>query len=1443
MAALSGSGLLLLHFAACNIAWFGAVETRTVTTTLPLSVPTPEGRYSTVAQEDALGAVHRCCDDRLTSLKLVQCANSSNDAVSGSVSQDRSSRRLHVLQVSTSSEGYVALAAAVNAAWTERFGHKLFVHVVQANKNEVWRAGKVYLLNSAFSRDDSNAEYFLYLDTDVVLADFSKDTFQQLLHGNPSAELLLSREPLIKASRAAKHGGNDYSSRPQDFNNGVMLVRNSAWSKRFVAEWDRRLRAEKDLNDQEMLQVLYDANFAGAKDKMAVLEPGAVNSEMRIPVAGAGQRVVHLGGIPNIVREEVFTFIRESVCSGKMVAFGGSKLQGVFIDSMRRAADATRPTGNKAEVNGWVQIRQRLSLALESLGRTAEAAEHSRQVWERRRELFGAASRDALTALWHFVSISRDVTALTDAWDSLRRLHGAAAECGSGVAARHLGEALMATGRHSEALKILGAAISRQAACTPADGVDGGVRAAHVLRAAALNNIGLTYMNEKRSSEGELILRQAAREAADELTIQDLSAFDRSSSEQIVQNVVRVLRDIGGKQRVQEAESFDLELRVAALHSSPQGSQSPLSGSLGDTALREERAGASTTTRVPRRQTQPPKESISAEHTPRPSRRGARPSSTPTPSRGPVQGGRPDRPQTRLEQLEAKAREGDVTAQFDIGQMLSKSDGDKKPSEADLRSAARWFRTASDAGHVGAKGALADLLLKNGAVGKTAEEAARLLLTAAEASDAKAAGGLGSLYAQGLGVRKDDVEAVRWYRIAATAGDAASQYNLFVSLATGRGVLQNNAEALQWLHKAASGSLPQAQATLAGMYEKGAPGITKDEAKAADWYTKAGIQGHADSLASLAVMRATGRGVKQSQSEANKLYEKAAAQGHGSSQANLGLVYRNGWGVTRNDKKAANLFLKAAEQDVGLAQFHLAAMLDSHQENEGVGLMKNDTEAASWYKKVATTESQDAQAFSAAEAQYRLGQMFVEGRGVPRNRKQALRWLTKAADEGHPRAVLRASQLRREAKSAARSLTELAADEVNRTAPMTIVHSPSSYRVAAEAAALPPPVYGQASTCPFAGLDLVLYTGLRDMALLPYLSQSLRLFLPCYGRFHAIGPAAEMPLLLPQLAAAAGERLRIYPEEELPWLSRLSFPFRISYTALHLDELIQRQGEEAPKHLAFIDSDVVLAYPVTCRSLFDPATGKPWAFYWPHIVWGNPASLEKLFGNSISAEVAVKRVGSFMTYFPQVYPLEVLGLVRRRLRSAYGGSAFEDAYQAFAAEFGSFDIYSLLGHAAYYDARSSMSFVSCGPAAEISANGEDRCSMSAHVGVHVPYPWHHCVDHGGPICGDTLTKFEPSPRDGEVGRPSEAYLLAAADVLHRGLCFARHQYGGGASTTPGCDDPPLGGGSIGAATAAAEPHWRVWAYRNGQRGLPLRTISDALQELVENNRTRSTCGL
>jgi TPR repeat protein len=78
----------------------------------------------------------------------------------------------------------------------------------------------------------------------------------------------------------------------------------------------------------------------------------------------------------------------------------------------------------------------------------------------------------------------------------------------------------------------------------------------------------------------------------------------------------------------------------------------------------------------------------------------------------------------------------------------------------------------------------------------------------------------------------------------------------------------------------------------------------------------------------------------------------------------------------------------AAEKGDAEAQFRLGTIFA-----EGRRVTKDETQAANWYRKAADQGH--------AEAQFRLGSMFAEGQGVEKNLVQAIEWVRKAAEQGN----------------------------------------------------------------------------------------------------------------------------------------------------------------------------------------------------------------------------------------------------------------------------------------------------------------------------------------------------------------------------------------------------------------------------------------------------------
>jgi TPR repeat protein len=97
------------------------------------------------------------------------------------------------------------------------------------------------------------------------------------------------------------------------------------------------------------------------------------------------------------------------------------------------------------------------------------------------------------------------------------------------------------------------------------------------------------------------------------------------------------------------------------------------------------------------------------------------------------------------------------------------------------------------------------------------------------------------------------------------------------------------------------------------------------------------------------------------------------------AQNNLGVMYAKGEGVIEDDKEAASWFRKAADQGFAPAQFNLGNIY-----RRGEGVLQDDKEAVKWYRMAADQNFDDAQ--------LNLGNMYLSGEGVLQDDKKAYMW-------------------------------------------------------------------------------------------------------------------------------------------------------------------------------------------------------------------------------------------------------------------------------------------------------------------------------------------------------------------------------------------------------------------------------------------------------------------
>lgn len=134
-----------------------------------------------------------------------------------------------------------------------------------------------------------------------------------------------------------------------------------------------------------------------------------------------------------------------------------------------------------------------------------------------------------------------------------------------------------------------------------------------------------------------------------------------------------------------------------------------------------------------------------------------------------------------------------------------------------------------------------------------------------------------------------------------------------------------------------------------------------------------------------------------------KSLEEAASNGDVMALWKLGLMYANGDSVKQSDLRSFEIFRTLADSHadevpctrpavfvasafVALGGYYLTGIPNSNVKPDAVHAREILNFAASY--------------FGDPEAQYRLGRLYLDGQGIARDTKQAMRWLSLAANKG-----------------------------------------------------------------------------------------------------------------------------------------------------------------------------------------------------------------------------------------------------------------------------------------------------------------------------------------------------------------------------------------------------------------------------------------------------------
>ncbi|MEE7458459.1 hypothetical protein MPAR168_09110 [Methylorubrum populi] len=202
-----------------------------------------------------------------------------------------------------------------------------------------------------------------------------------------------------------------------------------------------------------------------------------------------------------------------------------------------------------------------------------------------------------------------------------------------------------------------------------------------------------------------------------------------------------------------------------------------------------------------------------------------------------------------------------------------------------------------------------------------------------------------------------------------------------------------------------------AMTLLGELYNQGL-GVKQDPKRALDWYRLAAAQNDAHAMASLGLMAMDGRGQPKDPKAGRSWLEQAASKGEPSASYNLALIQI---GSDRPEDLTAAVanFRKAADAEISAAQYALGVLY-----LQGRGVTKDTVQAAQWFRRAADNGD------LGAEVEFAI--RLFNGDGVTKDEARAARYFLHAAQRGNAIAQNRIARLYAAGRGVPKNLVEAA---------------------------------------------------------------------------------------------------------------------------------------------------------------------------------------------------------------------------------------------------------------------------------------------------------------------------------------------------------------------------------------------------------------------------------
>ena len=355
---------------------------------------------------------------------------------------------------------------------------------------------------------------------------------------------------------------------------------------------------------------------------------------------------------------------------------------------------------------------------------------------------------------------------------------------------------------------------------------------------------------------------------------------------------------------------------------------------------------------------------------------------------------------------EKAAKNGNADAAFNIGVGYFIGVGLKK----NKGKAFKWYLKAAENGSSSGQLSVGLCYMKGEGVWANAKKGKEWLLKAEEHADADTNFALGMGYLNGESkIEKNETKGIKLLEKSALQGHFEAQARLGDCYTKGTGVKKDRSKAIEWHRKAAKQGFEISETKLGGIFGLAPLSSYYLQFSSCNFwddidtvinnteqYIKKAEQGDAQAQYYLGICYANGKGVQKDDKKAFEWTQKAAEQGNAKAQTNLGVLYYQGDGVKQNIDKADEWFNKAIKQGDKIARDNAQKMYFYYvYECAGTTDITGDENNAARYIKYLAIAAERGY----AEAQYKLGRYYKEGKGVTKNKTKAIYWLRQSATD------------------------------------------------------------------------------------------------------------------------------------------------------------------------------------------------------------------------------------------------------------------------------------------------------------------------------------------------------------------------------------------------------------------------------------------------------------